>query len=155
MFQSSEDIRSYLRNNSYVLAPMVDHSDHPFRMLCRKYGAGLCFTPMVNAKLALYDNSYFNRIFHSSQMDRPLVLQLAGPDPQTVFDCAMKFIQKYPIDIVDLNLGCPQQIAKRGNYGSFLLEQEELVCKIVEKCVHLPVPFSVKIRLFEERERSY
>lgn len=25
-------------------------------------------------------------------------------------------------DAIDINLGCPQGIAKRGNFGSFLLE---------------------------------
>ncbi len=54
-FKCSEDIRTYLRDNPFILAPMVDHSDHPFRMLCWKYNTGLCFTPMVNAKLALND----------------------------------------------------------------------------------------------------
>ncbi len=67
MFKNSKDIRDYLKKSPYVLAPMVDHSDHPFRMLCRKYGAGLCFTPMVNAKLAINDKNYFNRIFYSSE----------------------------------------------------------------------------------------
>ncbi len=33
-FKCSEDIRTYLRDNPFILAPMVDHSDHPFRMLC-------------------------------------------------------------------------------------------------------------------------
>lgn len=107
MFKTSEDIENYLKEKPFVLAPMVDHSDHPFRMLCRKYDVGLCYTPMINAKLAIKDINYFKRIFYTSEFDRPLVLQLAGNDPQTVYDCAMKYIKEYNIDIVDLNLGCP------------------------------------------------
>ena len=30
-------------------------------------------------------------------------------------------------DAIDINLGCPQAIAKRGNYGSFLLEKPEII----------------------------
>lgn len=85
---------------------MVDHSDHPFRMLTRKYNAGLCFTPMLNAKLVVNDKVYREKMFFSSAEDRPLVLQLAGHDPETVYKAAMFFVDK--VDIVDLNLGCPQ-----------------------------------------------
>ncbi len=81
MFKNPCDIEKYLKKNPFVLAPMVEHSDHPFWMLCRRYNTGLCFTPMVNAKLAVNDDNYFNRIFYTSKEDRPLVLQLAGHDP--------------------------------------------------------------------------
>lgn len=67
MFKDHEDIKRYLKKNSFVLAPMVDHSDHPFRMLCWKYGVGLCFTPMLNAKLVVQDEVYRNKMFFSSE----------------------------------------------------------------------------------------
>ena len=69
MFKDGADIKDYLRESPFVLAPMVDHSDHPFRMLCREFGVGLCFTPMVNARLALKDENYFNKIFYTSAKD--------------------------------------------------------------------------------------
>jgi tRNA-dihydrouridine synthase 1 len=48
---------------------------------------------------------------------------------------------------VDINLGCPQGIAKRGNYGSFLLEKVDLICSMVD-ILHknLKVPVTCKIR---------
>lgn len=154
MFKDKDKIIEYLNENPYVLAPMVDHSDFPFRMLTRKHNAGLCFTPMIHARLFVEDKIYRNRIFKTGPGDRPLVCQIAGDDPEILLKAAQ--LLEPTCDIIDLNFGCPQGIAKRGNYGSFLLENEELVCKIVKYLSErLKVPLACKIRLFKNRERSF
>ena len=58
-------------------------------------------------------------------------------------------------DAVDLNLGCPQGIARKGRYGAFLLEEQELVLEIVRTLsAGLKVPLTVKIRLLPDREAT-
>lgn len=48
---------------------------------------------------------------------------------------------------MDINFGCPQGIAKRGKYGSFLLEKTELIRSLVT-ILHqnLKVPVTCKMR---------
>ncbi len=44
-------------------------------------------------------------------------------------------------------------IAKKGNYGSYLLTEKDLVCKII-KTVHdnLKIPITVKMRILPEEK---
>ena len=59
------------------------------------------------------------------------------------------------VQALDVNLGCPQQIAKRGNYGSFLLENEDLVVKIASYLSkNLKCAVTCKIRLFPDLNRT-
>ena len=58
-------------------------------------------------------------------------------------------------DAVDINLGCPQIIARRGHYGSYLLEEQDLVIEIV-KTLHenLSIPVTCKIRCLKSEEAT-
>ena len=131
-----------------TLAPMVDQSDLPFRLLCRDYGVNLCFTPMVHAKLFM-SNADYRRKFtleHSPARDRPLIAQICGSEVDTVVACA-KILEPY-CDGIDLNCGCPQKIAKRGKYGAYLLEQPDDLLPVVKALVaNMRIPVSVKVRL--------
>jgi tRNA-dihydrouridine synthase len=52
------------------------------------------------------------------------------------------------VDGIDINCGCPQGIARRGNYGAFLLEKEDVLLRLVRYLIpRLKVPLSVKVRL--------
>ncbi|ELR12909.1 tRNAdihydrouridine synthase 1-like protein [Acanthamoeba castellanii str. Neff] len=137
-----------LRRPRLVLAPMVDMSELPFRMLCRKYGAELCYTPMYHSRLFAEEAKYRQMEFSTCPEDRPLVVQFCGNDPEVLLKAA-KFVEN-DCDAVDLNLGCPQGIAKRGNYGSFLLDKcyWPLLYAMVRKLYeNLKVPVFCKIRL--------
>ena len=58
-------------------------------------------------------------------------------------------------DAVDINLGCPQGIAKKGNYGSYLLEKKDLIVSMVRKLkAELAVPVTCKIRCLPTEEQT-
>lgn len=42
----------------FIVAPMVDNSELPFRILCRKYGAQAAYTPMLHSRI-FYDNKKY------------------------------------------------------------------------------------------------
>jgi hypothetical protein len=60
----------------------------------------------------------------------PLIAQFCGDDPSKV-SAAARYVIENGVDGVDLNLGCPQAIARKGHYGAYLLREPELVQKIV------------------------
>jgi tRNA-dihydrouridine synthase 1 len=149
------DFWSALGNPRYVCAPMVDQSELPFRLICRKYGADLTFTPMIHSVLFSNQETYRKKwISDISQEDQPCFVQFCGHDPEILLNAAKLVQDKCPC--VDINLGCPQGIAKRGFYGSFLLEDTDLVLKIAGYLSNnLKCGLSCKIRLFPDLERSY
>lgn len=132
----------------FVLAPMVGGSELPFRMMCRKYGAQLCYTPMMYSKQFVEDPAYREEAFQTHSSDRPLVAHFCGNDPNTLLK-ACKLVEGQ-VDAVDINLGCPQRIACSGHFGSFLLDENDhpLVMNMVNTLAkNLRVPVCVKMRL--------
>lgn len=85
-----------------------------------------------------------SRTINNASSCRPLFVQFCANDPDTVL-AAAKLVEDR-CDAVDLNLGCPQRIAKRGKYGAFLMDDLNLVERIVKKLsMGLKIPVTVKV----------
>ncbi|KAL7066323.1 dihydrouridine synthase family protein [Cryptosporidium serpentis] len=139
--------RDILGSPKTVLAPMVDASELAYRLLCRKYGCDLAFTPMYHSGLFSKLTGYRNTNFQTCDDDKPLILQFCGNNPEIILQASKHIDDK--VQGIDLNFGCPQNIAKRGHYGAFLLEESELMESLVSKLANsdLKCPISCKIRL--------
>lgn len=141
----SGDFWASLGSPRFVVAPMVNQSELPFRLLCRRYGAQLTFTPMLHGRIFSENEKYRKTQFQTDPLDSPLIAQLCGDDASTLVQAAMHL--KGKVAAVDLNLGCPQGIAKDGHYGSFLLDEPDLVTGIVNRITNeVNIPVTCKIR---------
>ena len=133
----------------FIVAPMVNQSELAYRQLCRQYGAQLTYTPMLHSTMFASMPKYRTEHYSSHPTDRPLFVQFCGDNPHILL-AAARLLPAGTYDAVDLNLGCPQGIARRGHYGAFLLRESELLQSIVAT-LHdqLTVPVTCKIRLLE------
>ncbi|KAG0069432.1 hypothetical protein BGZ89_002887 [Linnemannia elongata] len=158
---TSFDFYKSIGSPKYVVAPMVDQSELAWRILSRRYNADLCYTPMFNAKLFAKEEKYRDEhwaglkdgLGGGGPNDRPLIVQFCANDPEYLLQAAL-MVAPY-CDAVDINLGCPQHIARRGHYGSFLMEDWPLISSLISTLhKHLPIPVTAKIRVFPEAEKT-
>ncbi|CAK1362376.1 tRNA-dihydrouridine(16/17) synthase [NAD(P)(+)] [Cercospora beticola] len=142
----------------------------------------LCYTPMFHAKLFSDNPKYRANHFEplkppitmadppdaehlktmgeedkyldgNPKIDRPLFVQFCANDPD-LFLKAAQMVAPY-CDAVDLNLGCPQGIAKRGNYGAFLQEDWDTIYKLINNLhKNLDIPVTAKFRVQETKEKT-
>ena len=132
--------------NNVFLAPMAGVTDLPFRLLCKEMGCGLVYSEMVSAKGILYDNKNTTELLEIAPEERPVAVQLFGSDPEILGNMAKK-IESYPIDIIDVNMGCPAPKIVKNGEGSCLMKTPELVGKIVKSLVESQSkPVTIKFR---------
>ena len=87
------------------------------------------------------------------KIDRPLFVQFCANDPDLLLQAA-RYVEPF-CDAIDLNLGCPQGIARRGNYGAFLQEDWGLIYRLINKLhLNLDVPVTAKMRILESKEKT-
>ncbi|KAI0292072.1 dihydrouridine synthase-domain-containing protein [Multifurca ochricompacta] len=150
-----------LGSPKYVVAPMVDQSELAWRTLSRRYGVQLAYTPMINAKMYANNkrNGYreiaFNTVFgeEGGPGDRPLIIQFCANDPEQLLASATA-LEKH-CDGVDINLGCPQDIARKGHYGSFLQDEWDLIYQLINTLhTNLSIPVTAKFRVFPSLEKT-
>lgn len=132
------------------LAPMAEINDLPFRIMCRNHGLKVCFTGMINAYQWGGGQRYQNRVFTTAECDHPVIGQIAGKDHDQIISCASDLAES--CDAIDVNLGCTQHIAKRGEYGFFSVDTDQKRADTVEMFKRLVaevnVPITAKIRIF-------
>ncbi len=139
-------IADYLVDPPLLLAPLAGFSDLPFRLLCREFGAGMCFSEMISCHGVLYGQQKTMAMLASTPRERPTAFQLFGSDPE-IMGKAAEILSRYSPDCIDINMGCPvSKVTKRGA-GAALMAKPQLAGKIIERVRRASsLPVTVKFR---------
>jgi len=128
------------------LAPMAGVTDKPFRLLCRKLGAGLATSEMTSSDPSLWHTRKSRQRMDHAGEPGPISVQIAGTVPERMAEAA-----RYNVDqgaeIIDINMGCPAKKVCKAWAGSALMRDEALVARILEAVVAaVDVPVTLKTR---------
>ncbi|MGZ8257206.1 MAG: tRNA dihydrouridine synthase, partial [Gallionella sp.] len=139
-------IGPYELKNNLIVAPMAGVTDRPFRMLCKRMGAGMAVSEMVASNSLLYGSEKtLRRANHEGEVD-PISVQIVGADPK-MLALAAKHNVEHGAQIIDINMGCPAKKICNVMAGSALLQNEPLVKTLLEAVVNaVNVPVTLKIR---------
>ncbi len=139
-------IGPYKLVNNLALAPMAGVTDLPFRLLCRRMGAGIAAGEMLTSDVRLWNTPKSRRrMDHSGESD-PRVVQIAGGDPAMMVEAAQRNVDA-GAQIIDLNMGCPAKKVCNKAAGSALMRDEPLVREILQAVVKsVNVPVTLKMR---------
>jgi len=139
-------IGQYKLKNNLIVAPMAGVTDRPFRMLCKRMGAGMAVSEMVASNSLLYGSEKTKRrANHEGEVD-PISVQIVGADPKMLAQAAQHNVDN-GAQIIDINMGCPAKKICNVMAGSALMQNEKLVAEILEAVVGaVDVPVTLKIR---------
>ncbi|MCL7489561.1 MAG: tRNA dihydrouridine synthase DusB [Desulfobulbaceae bacterium] len=132
--------------NPFILAPLAGYTDLPFRILCREMGAGLCFSEMISSHGLTYGQKKTLEMLATIADERPVAFQLFGSDPE-IMGRAAAFLTDYPIDFIDINMGCPVKKVVRKGSGAALMKDIQTAEAIIRSVVaNAGLPVTVKFR---------
>ena len=139
-------IGRYSIQPNVILAPMAGVTDKPFRLLCKRLGAGLAVSEMTTSDPRFWNTAKsLHRMDHAGEPD-PVSVQIAGTVPGIMAEAARHNVD-HGAQLIDINLGCPAKKVCNAWAGSALMRDSPLVARILEAVVGaVDVPVTLKIR---------
>jgi tRNA-dihydrouridine synthase B len=129
-----------------TLAPMEEHTNYPFRLLMKQFGASLVCTERIDAADVARRDRRAKRLLYTTAEEAPRAGQISGADP-TIMAEAAQVIQAAGFDLVDLNFECPiRRLLNRAEGGALLADPPAVgrIVAAVVKAVTLPVTLKIR-----------
>ncbi len=139
-------IGQHVLPNRLFVAPMAGVTDRPFRVLCKKLGAGYAVSEMVTSQPHLYASLKTSRRANHEGEPAPIAVQIAGVEARVMADAARYNIER-GAQIIDINMGCPAKKVCNVYAGSALMQNEALALDIVDAVVQASAPLGVPVTL--------
>lgn len=132
--------------NEVFLSPMAGVTDLPFRTICKEKGCGMLYTEMINAKALCYDDENTKKMLKMEKDEHPVAVQIFGSDPEFMGKAA-SIMNRYPNEILDINMGCPAPKVVKNGDGSALMRNPKLAAEVLSAVVkNSEKPVTLKIR---------
>lgn len=130
-----------------ALSPMADMTDSPYCRIVKSMANPVIFREMVSAEAIVRNNEKTLKMIRIHKIERPLVQQIFGTDPEVIARSASIIIEKSSPDGIDINMGCPVHKLTSNFNGAALMKDPDLASKIVRTVKkEINCPLSVKMR---------
>lgn len=129
----------------FSVAPMLDWTDRHCRYFYRLLSKQtLLYTEMVTTGAIIYGKGDY-LVFNDEE--HPVALQLGGSNPEDMTKCSVK-AQEMGYDEVNINVGCPSDRVKNGQFGACLMAEPATVAECVDQMQSaVDIPVTVKSRI--------
>ncbi|KAI8318104.1 FMN-linked oxidoreductase [Martensiomyces pterosporus] len=118
------------RGKTY-LAPLTTVGNLPFRRVCKGFGVDITCSEMAIASNILQGQQTEWALLKRHKCEDVFGVQLAGNRPEAIGRAAELISRECEVDFIDLNMGCPIDMAYNNGGGSALLNQPRKIGKIV------------------------
>lgn len=132
--------------NRLFLAPMVDVTDLPYRLICKKAGAGMVYTEMIYLDAITHENDKTKKLMQTIKEEKPIGIQITGSKIKELKQAiSMNSFDRY--DLVDINCGCPSVRITGNEAGAFLLKKPKKISNMIKMLKDSGHITTAKIRL--------
>ena len=133
--------------NQLVVAPMAGVTNTAFRMICKKFGAGLVVCEMISDRGIIYGNKKTLSMMTVDPNEHPMSIQIFGGTKETLVEAAKFVDQNTDADILDINMGCPVNKVVNTDAGARWLLDPNKVYEMVSYVTDaVKKPVTVKMR---------
>ena len=133
--------------NQLVVAPMAGVTNSAFRLICKKFGAGLVVCEMISDRGIMYKNKKTLSMMNVDPHEHPMSIQIFGGTKETLVEAAKFVDQHTEADIIDINMGCPvNKVVKTEAGARWLLDPNKVYEMVSYVTDAVKKPVTVKMR---------
>jgi tRNA-dihydrouridine synthase A len=135
----------------FSVAPMMDWTDRHCRVFHRLLTRrARLYTEMLTTGAIIHGDR--RRLLSFDASEHPVALQLGGSNPRDLAEAA-RIGEDFGYDEINMNVGCPSDRVKGGNFGACLMAEPQLVAECVaamKQAVRIPVTVKCRIGIDDQ-----